>query len=60
MALGKTWYDPEEASAKFGIPVERILEWVDEGLVRTEKGDGAVRVNIDDLKLEVQNYIAEE
>lgn len=61
MALMKTWYDPAEASDKFGVPVATILEWVEEGLVRCERGDGEegaiAKVNIDDVKLEMQSYV---
>lgn len=61
MALVKTWYDPDEASEKFGVPIETILEWVEEGLVRCEREDDAiVRVNIDDVKLELDNYLHKE
>ncbi len=61
MALVRTWYEPEAAADKFGIPVDTILEWVEEGVVRCEREkDEIVRVNIDDVKLEVENYIREE
>ena len=58
MSLGKTWFTPEEAASMFGIDRKLILEWVEEGLVRCERQDGAVsQVNIDDLKLEVEAYL---
>ncbi len=58
MSLVKTWYDPEDAAAKFGIPKSRLLEWVNEGLVRSEREGGkVVRVNIDDVKLEVEAMV---
>ncbi len=61
MALVKTWYETEKASDKFGVPVEKILEWVEEGLVRCEReGEDVVRVNIDDVKLEMENYVRGE
>ena len=61
MALVKTWYETEEASAKFGVPSEVILEWVEEGLVRCEREeDKVVRVNIDDVKLEMEGYVRNE
>ena len=61
MALVKTWYETEKASDKFGVPVEKILEWVEEGVVRCEReGDKVARVNIDDVKLEMENYVRGE
>ena len=61
MALVKTWYETEAASDKFGVPVETILEWVDEGLVRCEReGDEVIRVNIDDVKLEMAKFIHQD
>lgn len=57
MALVKTWYTIEEAADKYGAPIERIREWMEEGLVRSETGgDGIERVNVDDLKVEIENY----
>ena len=61
MALVKTWYETEKASDKFGVPVEKILEWVEEGLVRCEReGDEVARVTIDDVKLEMENFLKGE
>ena len=61
MALVKTWYDPDAASDKFGVPSEVILEWVEEGLVRCEReNEKVVRVNIDDVKLEMDGYLRNE
>jgi predicted site-specific integrase-resolvase len=55
MSLGKTWFTPEEMEAKVGVSKALILKWVDEGLVRCEReGDTVVRVNIDDVNLEVE------
>ncbi len=60
MALVKTWYAPEEAAAKFGLGKARVLEWVEEGLVRCEREKGkVVRVNIDDVRLEVESMVRE-
>ena len=57
MALIKTWYSPEDAAAKFGVLQEQILEWVDQGLIRCEREEEAVKlVNVDDLRVEVENY----
>ena len=61
MALVKTWYETEAASAKFGVPVGTILGWAEEGLVRCEReSDEIVRVNIDDVKIEMESYIRKE
>lgn len=60
MSLIKTWYTPEEAESKFGIKKEQILEWVEEGVVRCEREEGAVaRVNIDDIQLQSDILIRE-
>jgi predicted site-specific integrase-resolvase len=60
MALVKTWYETAVASDKFGVPVAKILEWVEEGLVRCEReNDEVVRVNIDDVKIEMEGFIRE-
>ena len=57
MALIKTWYSPEDAAAKFGVTHEQILEWVEQGLIRCEREEEAVKlVNVDDLRVEVENY----
>ena len=58
MSLAKTWYSVEEAESKFGVPKARILEWVDEGLVRCEQRDHHVTVvNGDDLELKIKELI---
>ena len=55
MSLVKTWYTPESAADKFGIQLTLLMEWVEEGLVRAEQeGDKVVRVNIDDVRIEVE------
>lgn len=54
MALGKTWYEVEDAAEKYGIKPSKLLFWVEEGLVRSEREDEKVkRVNIDDVRLMV-------
>lgn len=61
MSLVKTWYRPEAAADKFGIRKSLILEWVEDGLVRCEREKGeVVRVNIDDVKLEVETLSREQ
>ena len=58
MALIKTWYSPEDAAAKFGVLQEQILEWVDQGLIRCEREEAVVTlINVDDLRVEVENYV---
>ena len=58
MSLVKTWYSPASAAEKFGLKMEQLMEWVDEGLVRAEiENDQVVRVNIDDVRIEVQAMV---
>lgn len=58
MSLVKTWYTPEAAADKFGIPVGQLLAWVKEGVVRSEQqGDKVVQVNIDDVRIEVETMV---
>jgi len=58
MSLVKTWYTPQSAADKFGIPLAKIQAWVDEGLVRFENDKGRLaRVNIDDVALEVETMV---
>ena len=53
--LGDNWCTLEEAESKFGIGRGILLEWVREGIVRSEDKDGKVsRVNLDDLELKVK------
>lgn len=60
MSLVKTWYQPQEAADKFGIKLETILQWVADGLVRSEEAGGeVVQVNIDDVRLEVDEMVRE-
>jgi len=58
MSLVKTWYTPESAADKFGIQLNQLMEWVEEGLVRAEQEGGkVVRVNIDDVRIEVETML---
>jgi excisionase family DNA binding protein len=58
--LGKTWFTPEEAADKYGVPKDRILEWVEEGVVRCEREDGHIaRVNVDDVQLQSDILVRE-
>jgi len=60
MSLVKTWYAPQDAADKFGISVATLMEWVDAGLVRFERErDEVSRVNIDDVRLEVEAMVRE-
>lgn len=59
MSLVKTWYTADDAAAKFGIEKSLVLDWVDSGLVRCEREGGKVsRVNIDDVRLEVESLVS--
>lgn len=58
MSLVKTWYSPEAAASKFGLEMEQIKHWVEDGLVRAEKeGDLVTLVNIDDVRLKVETMV---
>lgn len=58
MSLVKTWYTPEAAADKFGIQLAQLMSWVEEGLVRAEQeGSKVVRVNIDDVRIEVETMV---
>ena len=53
--LGDSWCAIEEVESKFGSSKDVVLEWVREGIVRSEEQDGMVfRVNIDDLELKIE------
>lgn len=53
--LGDSWCTIEEVESKFGVSKDLVLEWVKEGIVRSEDRDGKVfRVNIDDLELKIE------
>jgi predicted site-specific integrase-resolvase len=53
--LGDSWCTIEEVESKFGVSKDLVLEWVKEGIVRSEEQDGKViRVNIDDLEMKIE------
>jgi predicted site-specific integrase-resolvase len=53
--LGESWCTIEEVESKFGVSKDLVLEWVKEGIVRSEEQDGKViRVNIDDLEIKME------
>jgi hypothetical protein len=56
--LGDSWCTMEEVESKFGVSKDLVLEWVKEGIVRSEEHDGKViRVNIDDLELKIEENL---
>ena len=58
MSLVKTWYTPQAAASKFGLEMDQIKRWVEDGLVRAEKeGDLVTQVNIDDVRMEVEQMV---
>jgi hypothetical protein len=53
--LGDNWCTIEEVESKFGVSKALVLEWVKEGIIRSEEQNGKVfRVNIDDLGLKIE------
>jgi hypothetical protein len=53
--LGESWCPLEEVESRFGVSRDLVLEWVNEGIVRSEEQNGIViRVNIDDLELKIE------
>jgi len=55
MSIGITWYNIDDAAAKYSLEKSLILKWVQEGLVRSEEAENkTLLVHIDDIKLEVQ------
>ena len=53
--LGDSWCTIEEVESKFGVSKDLVLEWVKEGIVRSEEQDGMViLVNMDDLELKIE------
>lgn len=57
--ISKSWFTIQEAAEKFGIDPAVILEWVNEGLVRTEgEGEQVMQVNGDDIELKLEERVA--
>jgi hypothetical protein len=55
MPLGITWYTLDEAAAKYCLESALIRKWAEEGVVRSELGEGRImRVNVDDLEIRLQ------
>ncbi|MRR58132.1 MAG: MerR family transcriptional regulator [Deltaproteobacteria bacterium] len=56
--LGDSWCTMEEVESRFGVSRDLVLEWVKEGIVRSEEQDGKViRVSIDDLELKIEENL---
>jgi len=54
MSLTKTWYTVDEAAAKFGVPPKQLLEWVENGVLRSEGDKGKVaRLYGEDIEREL-------
>jgi predicted site-specific integrase-resolvase len=54
MSLTKNWYTVDEAASKYGISIQQLLDWVENGLVRSEGNKGKViMVNGDDIEMEL-------
>jgi hypothetical protein len=53
--VGESWCPIEEVESKFGVSRDLVLQWVMEGILRSEEQGGeVVRVSIDDLKLKIE------
>lgn len=53
--IGESWCPIEEVESKYGVGKDLVLQWVKEGILRSEEQDGkVVRVNIDDLELKIE------
>jgi hypothetical protein len=54
MSLTKSWYTVDEASSKYGISIQQLLDWVENGLVRSEGDEGDTGlINGDDIEMEL-------
>lgn len=54
MTLTKNWYTVDEASSKYGIPIQRLQLWVENELVRSEDDKGKTYlINGDDIEIQL-------
>jgi excisionase family DNA binding protein len=54
MSLTKSWYTVDEAASRYGISIQQVLGWVEDGLVRSEDDKGTlILVNGDDIEMEL-------
>ena len=54
MSLTKSWYTVDEAVSRYGVSIQKLLGWVEDGLVRSEGDKGEViLVNGDDIEMEL-------
>ena len=53
--VGDSWCPIEEVESKYGVSKNLVLQWVKEGILRSEEQGGKViRINIDDLNLKIE------
>lgn len=53
--VGESWCPIEDVESKFGVSKDLVLQWVKDGIVRSEEQGGEViRVLIDDLQLKIE------
>lgn len=56
--MGDSWCTMEDVESRFGVSRDLVLEWVKEGIVRSEEQNGKViRVSIDDLELKIEENL---
>jgi hypothetical protein len=54
MTLQKSWQNLDAAAEKYGIEKSSLLAWIEEGIIRSERGtDQDLLVNLDDLELKI-------
>jgi hypothetical protein len=53
--VGESWCPIKDIESKFGVSKDLVLQWVKDGILRSEeKGGEAVRVYIDDPQLKIE------